>query len=711
MKLRIKLSVIVSILTATVVATISVITLTQSSKLQTRTATENLTNIAGKTAMDIQRRCEQYLYAARTTANIMGNYDIIEEEDRRTRYDDMLYGLLKANPHFVSIYTLWKPNSLDNLDGDYGQYLSMYTQANGKIEYQTYQNPQHLLNNLSRQEIIGEPFSQTVNGKPAYVISIAAPVFNGDQQPVGFVGIDVNLTVLQSVAEIKPFDSGEVMVFSHSGINMVHQNPSLIGSSLTQEFTAIFGSSGAAQITGSLKTGKDALFQYEGREVVTFPFYVGSSADALTAVASVPVKTVLSPVHLMRDFTIILAGVAILITAAVSSILAKGIVKPILGVISMLKDISEGEGDLTKRINLTSRDEIGDMAHYFNLTLEKIRSLIVVIKEQSVSLADIGSELSGNMTNTAAAMNEISENIQSINGQVRNQARSVSETGSTMQDITQSIEQLNEHIENQSSNIAHSSSSIEEMIANITSVTQTLIHNVENVRHLASASELGHSSLQEVSTDIQEIAKESEGLLEITAVMENIASQTNLLSMNAAIEAAHAGESGKGFAVVADEIRKLAESSGEQSNTIAEVLKKIKNSIDKIMESTDAVLNRFEAIDSGVKLVSEQEESIRNAMEEQQTGGQQVLDVIARLNDITQQVRQGSSDMLKGSKKIITESDNLERLTAEVSNGVAEMSKGAGQVNAAVDRVNNLSNDNKDHIDTLVTEISKFKVD
>jgi methyl-accepting chemotaxis protein len=308
-------------------------------------------------------------------------------------------------------------------------------------------------------------------------------------------------------------------------------------------------------------------------------------------------------------------------------------------------------------------------------------------------------------------MNQITANIQNINDQVVNQSGSVSTTSSTMKQITDNIGELNEHIENQSSNISQSSSAIEEMIANISSVTQTLVQNVENVKHLASASELGHTSLEEVSTDIQEIAKESEGLLEITAVMENIASQTNLLSMNAAIEAAHAGESGKGFAVVADEIRKLAESSGEQSKTIAGVLKKIKSSIDKIMKSTDAVLDRFEVIDSGVKLVSRQEENIRSAMEEQQNGGQQVLDVISRLNDLTQRVRNSSTQMRTGSKKIISESESLGALTSEVSNGVTEISKGADQVNIAVNQVSTLSSANKDHIDTLVNEISKFKVE
>jgi methyl-accepting chemotaxis protein len=214
-----------------------------------------------------------------------------------------------------------------------------------------------------------------------------------------------------------------------------------------------------------------------------------------------------------------------------------------------------------------------------------------------------------------------------------------------------------------------------------------------------------------VATDIQEIARESEGLLEINAVMENIASQTNLLSMNAAIEAAHAGEAGKGFAVVADEIRKLAESSGEQSKTISSVLKKIKESIDKITKSTDAVLNKFEAIDTGVKIVADQEENIRNAMEEQGEGSKQILDAIGQLNDITQLVKSGSVEMLEGSKEVIQESKNLEMVTQEITNGMNEMATGADQINAAVTRVNTISGQNKESIDVLVKEVSRFKVE
>jgi methyl-accepting chemotaxis protein len=248
------------------------------------------------------------------------------------------------------------------------------------------------------------------------------------------------------------------------------------------------------------------------------------------------------------------------------------------------------------------------------------------------------------------------------------------------------------------------------MVANIGSVTDTLVKNSTNVHELMEASEIGRSGLVNVAADIQEIARESEGLLEINSLMKNIASQTNLLSMNAAIEAAHAGEAGKGFAVVADEIRKLAESSGEQSKTIGAVLKKIKASIDQITVSTDSVLNRFEAIDSSIKTVVEQEETILHAMEEQGEGSKQILEGVSNVNEITRQVKSGSQEMLDGSKEVIQESTNLEHVTQEISGSMNEMASGAEQINVAVNRVNDISAKNRENINLLVKEVSKFKV-
>jgi len=422
-------------------------------------------------------------------------------------------------------------------------------------------------------------------------------------------------------------------------------------------------------------------------------------ADLHYAIVEIEIQQIVTGVIFM------IAGIVILI------FIMRMIFKPAREIKAILNEISQGDGDLTKRIDNIKHNEIGELAVAFNKTLDMITNMIQNIKMETAALIDTGNELSTSMSETASAVNEITANIQSIQNRVINQSASVSETHATMEQVVVNINKLNKHVENQSTNVASASSAIEEMVANTRSVTDTLVKNSVNVKSLEGASESGRTGLHEVAADIKEIALQSEGLFNINSVMENISSQTNLLSMNAAIEAAHAGEAGRGFAVVAAEIRKLAESSSQQSKTISDVLKKIKGAIDKITLSTNNVLDKFQAIDASVNIVSDQEENIRNSMEEQQAGSKQVLEGISNLNEITRQVKTGSQEMLQGAEEVIRESTNLEKVTQEITSGMSEMSAGANQINTAINQVNEISLRNRENISLLVKEVSRFKVE
>ncbi|MCL2180241.1 MAG: methyl-accepting chemotaxis protein, partial [Treponema sp.] len=629
-------------------------------------------------------------------------------------------------------YTVWLPNAVDGIDEQMtgrpgstptGQYAIAYSRERGSIEAIVCPFLESTMGWLtgpdSRKQDVPAPFFRNIQGKSTLMVRMVTPIISSStNQVVGAVGMLMDVEMMQpTIAEtIKANDVIAAMaIYSNDGTILAHAYPDRIGKNM-KDVDTVYGEHMQAAVKAVADGIQFNCSSYSKvmdltLEIFIAPFMLGSSDTSWSIMVATTDAYILSEVRDITRFTIILAIIIIAAVAVLVYFILDFTMKPIVNVTETLKDIAEGEGDLTRSIPEKGKDEITELSRYFNQTLMKIKNLVVNIRDEAMKLSGIGNDLASNMNQTAAAVNQITANIQSIKGRIINQSASVTQTNATMEQVTGNINKLNDHIEDQNIFVSQASSAIEEMVANTHSVTGTLVKNTGNVKQLRDASEIGHEGLLEVVEDIREIAGESEGLLEINSVMANIASQTNLLSMNAAIEAAHAGEAGKGFAVVADEIRKLAESSSAQSKTIGVVLKKIKTSIDKISSSTGNVLNKFEAIDSSIETVAQQEEKIRTAMEEQEVGSKQILDGIGKVNDITKQVKTGSSEMLEGSQEVIKESQHLEKATQEITSGMNEMATGADQINSAVNQVNEITIKNREGINALLKEVSRFKIE
>lgn len=460
---------------------------------------------------------------------------------------------------------------------------------------------------------------------------------------------------------------------------------------------------------GSYKTTNDRMLDGTKCEIRILP----SSNDyySLDYVLVIPMSVINGGTSKIIEAVIIALVVGTIISILVASLLARSFTKPIVEITSILKNISEGDGDLTVRLPVKTKDEIGRLSEYFNLTIGKIAKSMKSIIVESGNMQKIGRTLSSNMDDVAGAVTEISANIESVKNDVNNQTVGVQEANVTLNEISESIENLTNNINSQYESVSRSSAAVEQMVSNINSVNSILAKNSQSVQLLSDSAAIGKEIVSKSVEMTKKIAEDSAGLIEASTIIQNIARQTNLLSMNAAIEAAHAGEAGKGFAVVADEIRKLAEDSNKQGRNINNVMKRMHEQIDTMVQDASQTQAQFETIFSNTQTVSVQENEIKAAMDEQTEGGKQVLDSVNEINTITSDVKASAKIMEEGKKKLLAEMDKLASVTQQINGAMNEISVGVNEINDSMQQVNNVTKENSDSIERVSGEISLFKVE
>lgn len=384
--------------------------------------------------------------------------------------------------------------------------------------------------------------------------------------------------------------------------------------------------------------------------------------------------------------------------------------KPIENTVGVLQKMTEG--NLSVKINETGKDrtEIGKMQNNVNAFASEMRNMICATKENIFSLNQVAEKLNKNSEDISCEIAQISNNSVELTSQAKLQHNSVSETVSSIDQMNSIVEELSNQISEQNDALSQSSAAVEEMISNISSITENVDKFGNSFKKLASDSESGKTTIENVIRLVDAVSEESAKLFDMNKIIESVAAQTNLLAMNAAIEAAHAGEAGKGFAVVAEEIRKLSESSTEQSHSIKKALSDV---IDNIKNVTAAANNAGSMFGEIVNQISTDDAlitEIRSSMEEQNVGSRQIVDALSNIKDTTSVIINHSKQMNGQIENVAIQAQSLEGATNNLQTKIEEIAKSTEVINEHTEEFKKMANENREFGEKLSEQTEKYTV-
>jgi methyl-accepting chemotaxis protein len=412
----------------------------------------------------------------------------------------------------------------------------------------------------------------------------------------------------------------------------------------------------------------------------------------------------------LRSIVIIGTVVVVFLMGIILNILLHAILNGLRQTGIAIEEIASGEGDLTKRIRLTPNDEVGKLAKDFNTFTAKLQDIIGKVKGNTRSMASVSSDLGKMMKGTQDHLGEITDTVDAMIDSAKAQTLVLAKSNESVKSMSTNIKIMEKMVVAQSAGITQGSATIEEMIASIGSINKTVEQMGQEYKSLGRAGAVGRDKQAQVSDLVKEVVKGSTKLQEANTVIEEIANQTNLLAMNAAIEAAHAGDVGKGFAVVADEIRSLAESASEQSKSIGSELRSVSMSIFAIKDASGESEASIETIFSSIEAISTLVHAVEDAMNEQSTSSQEVLKILRSITENTREVKDAASNLRTESRSL---GQSMSTLTAQIDeeeiriDAVVEKTKTITTSTSDLASMVSLNNENIAEISQIM---NKFKV-
>ena len=697
-KFRVRLAAKLLVMYLAVGATVSVSIGTVSYRTAEKAMTKNVYDNMDALATDVAHQIDAINKRHFQTMHVLAELSMIKDEN---------VSLADKQKEIVGSKSCFGPNCID---------IAFYD-ANGdalladgrKINFA---NRPYFQEAFAGKDYASDPKFSTVTNSILQHYSV--PVYNKDRKAIGAIVMVIEGNT--ALSTIEKIDLGGGM---HPSV--LNWATATTVANANSEETEKSEEDGGAKLDETQGLGLVLTNIFQGKEGVTDFVDPNINVHLIAAYKKVPDSTwtvfAVAPydIHFAsltgtRKKSALVILIAVSISALIIGVLITLLVKPLTTVKDSITTISSGNADLTQRIPSVTNDEIGDVVNGFNGFVEKLHGIVSNLKSSKDDLISVDSDLQLSTKDASDSIKAIISNIDSVNNQIVTQSDSVQETAGAVNEISSNIESLERMISSQATCVTQASTAVEQMIGNIDSVNVSVNKMIESFKQLELHSNEGSNMQSNANDKIMQINEQSKMLQDANAAIAGIAEQTNLLAMNAAIEAAHAGEAGKGFAVVADEIRKLSETSTDQSKTIGSELNKIQQTIQDVVTVSNETNTAFSAIAASINETSEIITQIKNAMEEQQAGSKQIIDALGSMNNSTSEVRVASAEMMNGNKHILAEVQKLQDATFAMRDSIKEMHAGADRINETGASLSSISSKVADNIRKIGSEIDLFKV-